>query len=124
MASGKNNFLSDYLSFNGRLGRRDCIIRQTILAFLIVIAAFLSEYLPDSVRKPLLAVVFVVAIVGSISTNIRRYHDTDRRGWYLLLALVPILNLYFGIYLLWCVPGTDGPNRFGESNDLPDRLSL
>ncbi len=115
MASGKNNYLSDYLSFNGRLGRRDCIIRQTIFAFCIVVVAYLSEYLPDLVRKPLLAVVFVVAFTGSISTTIRRYHDTDRRGWYFLLSLVPILNFYFGIYLLWCVPGTAGPNRFGES---------
>ncbi len=33
----------------------------------------------------------------------------------MLLAGIPLINLYFCVYLLWLKPGSPGPNRFGES---------
>ena len=54
-----------------------------------------------------------VAGVGSIMINIRRLHDLDKSGWFLLLALVSIVNVIF-VFYLWLMPGTVGRNRFGE----------
>jgi len=43
---------------------------------------------------------------------VRRLHDTDRSGWWWLLALVPIVGWI--ILLVWnCSRGTRGPNRYG-----------
>lgn len=40
---------------------------------------------------------------------VRRLHDTDHSGWWLLLAvLVPLLIWIFGL-----IDGTPGPNRYG-----------
>ncbi len=50
-------------------------------------------------------VVLVVNLVPSIAVSVRRAHDSDKSGWWLL---VPIYNL-----ILLCMPGTRGPNRFG-----------
>ena len=43
---------------------------------------------------------------------VRRLHDTDRSGWWLLLGLLPLLG---GLVLLifFIIGGTRGPNRFG-----------
>jgi hypothetical protein len=43
---------------------------------------------------------------------IQRCHDCDKSGWLVLLMLVPLLNMFFALYLTF-MPGTDGPNRFG-----------
>jgi uncharacterized membrane protein YhaH (DUF805 family) len=48
---------------------------------------------------------FVVAIL----LTIQRCHDFDASGWWTLIAIIPIINFAF-----WFIPGTDGPNRFGN----------
>lgn len=44
---------------------------------------------------------------------IKRWHDRDRSGAWMLVLLVPVLGL---VWTLWChgaLRGTPGPNRFG-----------
>jgi uncharacterized membrane protein YhaH (DUF805 family) len=45
---------------------------------------------------------------------VRRLHDTDRSGWWILIALIPIIG---GIWLLvlMILEGTAGENKFGPS---------
>jgi len=48
---------------------------------------------------------------------VKRLHDLDFRGWWLLLGLVPVLGwiALIGIFVLVLfVSGTNGPNRFGR----------
>jgi uncharacterized membrane protein YhaH (DUF805 family) len=58
-------------------------------------------------------VAFVLLIVPSFTLSVRRLHDTDRSGWWLLVGLVPYLG---GLILLviYCLDGSPGPNRFGD----------
>jgi uncharacterized membrane protein YhaH (DUF805 family) len=54
----------------------------------------------------------VAAIVVSLPLTIRRLHDSDKSGWWILIDLIPFIG---GIWLLvlLCQPSTPGPNRFG-----------
>jgi uncharacterized membrane protein YhaH (DUF805 family) len=67
---------------------------------------------------PIIAWTFILAtILPLLSVSVRRLHDLDRSGWWVLLDLVPLVGWI--ILLIWfCTKGTDGPNRFG-----PDRLA-
>jgi uncharacterized membrane protein YhaH (DUF805 family) len=47
-----------------------------------------------------------------LTQSVKRLHDIDLRGWWLLLALLPVANLIIGSGMQF-VPGTLGPNRFG-----------
>jgi len=59
----------------------------------------------------------VVLFLPGLALGIRRLHDLDRNGWWILLALIPIVGLI--ILIIWfCTKGTEGPNRFG-----PNRLA-
>ena len=53
----------------------------------------------------------VLGIIG-ISFQIRRCHDRDRSGWFVLLWLLPILNIW-GLIEMYFLAGTPGTNRFG-----------
>jgi len=53
---------------------------------------------------------YLAILVPSIAVGVRRMHDQDKSGWFIL---IPIANLVF-----YCLPGTPGPNRFG-----PDPLA-
>ena len=55
----------------------------------------------------------VVALIPSLAVCVRRLHDTGRSGWWLLLALVPVLNLIL-IYFYLC-DSQPGVNQYGEN---------
>jgi uncharacterized membrane protein YhaH (DUF805 family) len=47
---------------------------------------------------------------------VRRLHDLDRTGWWLLIVFTIIGVI---VLLIWdCIKGTNGPNRYG-----PDPLA-
>lgn len=61
--------------------------------------------------EPMLATIFQIAsIIPSITVGIRRLHDMDYRGWWILFPLV-IVALIFG-------SGTVTENRFGDNPRL------
>ena len=60
---------------------------------------FVLSYVPFIFLPPLLAV------------SVRRLHDSDRTGWFVLLLFVPLINLF--CLALLCLPGTPGSNRYG-----------
>ncbi len=61
----------------------------------------------------LLALFSLAVFLPGLAVTVRRLHDVDRSGWWVLLALVP-----FGVIVLLVFEvqeGTPGPNRFGPS---------
>ena len=53
----------------------------------------------------LLLLFWVGTIIPSLAVSIRRMHDQDRSGWWILCPIVNIVFLF--------IEGTRGPNRFG-----------
>ena len=43
----------------------------------------------------------------------RRLHDKDKSGWFMLISFIPILGAIFLIVML-AEKGTSGKNKFGE----------
>ena len=60
----------------------------------------------------LFALTVIVFTVASICICVRRLHDLNKSGWWWLLFLIPIVNIFFGIYIL-VAKGTAGPNNYG-----------
>ena len=62
----------------------------------------------------LVLVFSILAIANTIplwAAAVRRLHDTDKSGWFVLISFIPIIGLFI-IYLL-IVDGSKGKNRFG-----------
>lgn len=57
-------------------------------------------------------VVQLAYLLPLLAVIVRRLHDTDNSGWWLLIGIVPFIG---GIILLVfaAIKGTSGPNRFG-----------
>jgi uncharacterized membrane protein YhaH (DUF805 family) len=128
--------MRNYANFQGRASRSEYwlfILATVILGFLAaVLDSMLFGYGFDAAASPLNLIVNLVHLVPSLSVAVRRLHDTDRSGWFLLLSVLPLVAFLlpsgeeaaiFGVAaLLLCwgallvmmvLPGTDGPNRFG-----------
>lgn len=60
------------------------------------------------------ALFYLIALAGiivSLPLAVRRLHDIDKTGWWLLIALVPFGGIVILVFSL--MAGTPGPNRFG-----------
>jgi len=53
-----------------------------------------------------------------IATQAKRFHDTDRSGWWTLINLIPIAGPLWATIMTGFFRGTRGPNRYG-----PDPLA-
>ncbi|WP_231639064.1 DUF805 domain-containing protein [Sphingomonas profundi] len=51
-------------------------------------------------------------LVPSLAVGVRRLHDTDRSGWWLLIGLIPLAGGIV-LFVFFVMSGTRGPNRFG-----------
>jgi uncharacterized membrane protein YhaH (DUF805 family) len=57
--------------------------------------------------------LLLVAFLPSVAAAVRRLHDCDRNGWWLMLMAVPVFGWVAVVWFL-TRPGTMGPNRFGN----------
>jgi uncharacterized membrane protein YhaH (DUF805 family) len=62
---------------------------------------------------PISALVTLGLLLPGLAMQIRRLHDVDRSGWWVLLAFVPLIGIIV-LIVWWATEGTRGPNRFGS----------
>lgn len=105
----KNN----YKEFDGRVSRRQYwmfALFSSLVSFIIGLIAGIIPILS------ILSLLYVLAlIVPSIGLGIRRLHDIGLSGWFFLIALIPYLG-GIALVLLFCIPGNDKANEYGEAN--------
>ena len=59
--------------------------------------------------------LYVLAVfVPSLAVAVRRLHDTDRSGWWLLIGLVPLIGIIV-LIIFYVQDGSPGENRFGAN---------
>ncbi len=102
--------------FSGRLSRRSYIIGLFCVYAVTILLGIVIKMVMDSgvpvIGVLMYYVVLIASIVLPISLLIRRLHDVGKSGWFGLLLLVPIVNLYV-IYLLLIKTGDAGNNTYG-----------
>ncbi|HSK59168.1 MAG TPA: DUF805 domain-containing protein [Actinomycetospora sp.] len=115
--------LKQYADFNGRARRTEFwmfvlfnAIAWVVLALVDVLigtASFTTSGTGFQFGGGLLSGLYSLAVlIPSLAVTVRRFHDQDKSGWFILLGLIPIVG---GIILLvfMCIEGTRGANRFG-----------
>src|SRR3546814_14546367 len=66
--------------------------------------------------------LFNLAILWpGIVIAIKRWHDRDKSGWWILIVLIPIVGPIWALVENGFLAGTAGPNRFGP-DPLQDRV--
>jgi uncharacterized membrane protein YhaH (DUF805 family) len=94
--------LKNYTLFNGRARRSEYWYFALFNMIIYVVLALIGSV----IHFPMIASIYSLAVlVPGIAVGIRRMHDVDKSGWYLL---IPIYNL-----VLACTDGTNGDNQYG-----------
>jgi uncharacterized membrane protein YhaH (DUF805 family) len=113
--------LKNYAVFSGRARRKEYWFFVLFYAIFFMVAAFLDgltgTYNAEIGMGVLTGILILALLVPNIAVTIRRLHDTDKSGWWILIAFVPFVG---GIVLLifMVMGGTQGDNQYG-----PDPLA-
>ena len=110
--------LKKYAVFSGRSRRKEYwyfALFVIIISFVLSIIDLLTGAYARTVGVGLLSSIFSLAVlIPSIAVTVRRLHDIDRSGWWLLIALVPLVGWI--VLLVFSVQeGTPGSNRYGPN---------
>ncbi|NTT85638.1 DUF805 domain-containing protein [Tabrizicola fusiformis] len=115
MTEAVKSVLSNYANFSGRA------IRSEYWWFTLanVIGSVILNGIDMATGVPILSLIWALALlVPGLAVGVRRLHDLDRSGWWLLIVLVPVVGVILLIYW-FATRGTVGPNRFGP-DPLPN----
>jgi len=102
-----------FFSVNGRLRRKDYLIRSFLLAIPAALINLLLQSSMDSGTIVFGLIISIVITVLMMIQAVKRLHDINMSGWYWLIFLIPIVNVVFGLYVLF-KDGTPGYNEYGE----------
>jgi uncharacterized membrane protein YhaH (DUF805 family) len=142
--------LRRYAEFSGRSRRKE----YWMYVLMLVIVGFVLGLVEGLVGLtgmvgpygPLSALFLLGTFIPSLAVGIRRLHDTDRSGWWMLLGIVPyglsIIMLLSGnlvlagtlamvalvcaivLLVFMVLEGTKGPNRFGADPKSGDQAEV
>ena len=110
--------IKKYAQFDGRSQRSEYWF-FALFYILFAIAATLIDvgigsYDPQSGFGLLSAILAIGLFIPSLSVSVRRLHDTDRSGWWLLICLIPLVGAIWFLVLM-VFDSTPGNNRFGPN---------
>lgn len=108
-----------YAEFSGRSSRREYWMFQLLLVLCVLVlqgfialARVTANATLVAVAELLVGLLIVGTLLPGLSVTVRRLHDFDRPGWYVLVALIPILGPPM-LLLSMLARGDAQPNRFG-----------
>lgn len=122
-----------FFSFKGRINRAKFWLGNVALMIVYIILMVISGASMSAVTVSpqgeiqgggfgvvgiVVMIVYIAMIWPSLAIGVKRWHDRDKSGWWVLIAFVPIIGGLW--YLIECgfLEGTKGPNKFG-----PDPLA-
>lgn len=117
----------------GRIGRGSWWLAQLVgvpIAYVVgfaAIAGMLPAVGDDAAglpQAPIAAVAIAVTLLGvwiNIAASVKRLHDRDKGGAWLLLSLIPVIGPIWIMVELGFCNGDSAPNRFGPPpGEVPD----
>lgn len=97
-----------YATFDGRASR-PAFWWWVLFVLLVDIAANLIDF---AIGAPIFsAIAGLGLLLPNISVSIRRLHDTNRTGWWILIGLIPLIG-WIVLLVFYLQQGDAGENRF------------
>lgn len=110
-------YFSNYFNFKGRTSRRNfwlAVLGIIIIEFVLGFVCGLVGV--DEKTSTLISSILSLALfIPNLSIEVRRLHDINKSGWWLLLCLTGIGAIV--ILVFFCLASVDEGNRFGAKDE-------
>jgi uncharacterized membrane protein YhaH (DUF805 family) len=117
--------LKKYAVFSGRARRKEYwmfVLFNAIISIILgIIDRIIGTDFGNSGSGWLSTIYSLAVLVPSIAVGVRRMHDTNRSGWWVLINLVPCIGWIWFIVLA-AQEGTAGDNQYGQDPKAAERF--
>jgi len=101
--------LKKYVTFSGRARRTEYWMFTLFNIIFSIVAGVLDVVL----GLGFINLLYTLAVLlPAIAVGVRRLHDTDRSGWWMLIGLIPLIGAIV-LLVFFCLEGEKQENRFG-----------
>ncbi|MDG3088035.1 DUF805 domain-containing protein [Vibrio hannami] len=103
--------LKNFAVFEGRARRKE----YWMFFIFNLLFSFAFQAIDRTMGTVYLGLIYsLIVLVPSISVSVRRLHDTDRSGWWVLISLIPIVGFLILLFFM-ALDGQPGHNRYGSN---------
>lgn len=106
-------------AFDGRINRAKFWLAYAILWIVSVVIIGAVVAMDSSFGYFIGAVFYIGLIWVGLAVNIKRWHDRDKSGWWVLIAFIPLIGGIWALVETGFLEGTQGSNQYG-----PDPLAV
>lgn len=130
--------LKHYANFSGRARRSEywfftlvhslLVILPIIIGLVMIVTASLTQLHHPASEAPrygnvgvfiifIFSLLHLALFIPQLAVSVRRLHDTDKSGFFILIAFIPYVGIIGGIVLLvfYCMDSTPGYNQYGPN---------
>jgi len=110
--------LKKYAVFVGRARRKEYwyfVLFNFLAGIVLALVDGLTGTLDPQTGLGMLGSIYALAVLlPTLAVAVRRLHDTDRSGWWLLIGLIPLVGAI--VLIVFMVQDSEpGSNEYGES---------
>jgi uncharacterized membrane protein YhaH (DUF805 family) len=103
---------SKYAMFSGR-SSRSAYWWWTLFYVLIVIGASIID---AAIKTPaVVGLIWLAFIIPNLAVLMRRLHDTDHSGWWVLIGIIPLVGAI--VLIVFACTDSGPPNKYGNGPD-------
>lgn len=109
----------NYFNFQDRTTRKDYWMSVLINFLIAIVLGFFSGLFTNfpiigklNIMDLISYIYFILILIPGLAQSVRRMHDVNKSGWYLLMSLIPIVG-WIIVLVQECSPSVDVNNNYG-----------
>jgi uncharacterized membrane protein YhaH (DUF805 family) len=99
--------------FDGRINRAKFWAGVGALLVGYFVIAILFSAIDSGAVRGILGILYLAFIWPSLAISIKRWHDRDKSGWWVLIGFIPLIGWLWALIETGFLEGTKGPNQYG-----------
>jgi uncharacterized membrane protein YhaH (DUF805 family) len=110
--------LKKYAIFGGRARRKEYwyffLFSLLISIVLSIIDSATGSFDPETGLGLLSGIYSLAVLIPTLAVSVRRLHDTNRSGWWLLIGLIPLIG-FIVLIVFFVFDSSPTENRYGSN---------
>jgi len=103
---------SKYATFSGRSSRSAYWYWILFYVLVVIVASILQAAAHTTI---IVGLVWLGFFLPNLAVLVRRLHDTDRSGWWVLIGLIPLIGAI--VLIVFACIDAGPPNKYGQGPD-------
>jgi uncharacterized membrane protein YhaH (DUF805 family) len=103
----------NYVNFSGRASRAEF----WWWVLFAILASIVANIIDAIIGAPIFSLLVSLGLLlPGLAVSVRRLHDTNRSGWWILIGLIPLIG-FIVLLIFYLEQGNPGPNEHGPPPD-------